>query len=94
MQLPLTHPLRLAEEIATLDVLSNGRVDFGVGRGGNPTHFVGFGVPISESRERMTEPLELVLRAFANDRFSYEGRSSARMTSRSHRGPSSAPIHR
>ena len=74
MQLPLTHPLRLAEEIATLDVLSNGRVDFGVGRGGNPTHFVGFGVPISESRERMTEALELVLRAFANDRFSSEGR--------------------
>ena len=73
-QLPLTHPLRLAEEIATLDVLSNGRVEFGVGRGGNPTHFAGFRVPITESRERMTEALELVLRAFANDRFSYEGR--------------------
>src|ERR1700686_2591416 len=49
--LPLSHPLRVAEEIATLDVLSNGRVEFGVGRGSVPSHFLGFGIPQAESRE-------------------------------------------
>ena len=42
--LPLSHPVRVAEEVATLDVLSNGRVEFGIGRGSIPTHFSGFGV--------------------------------------------------
>jgi alkanesulfonate monooxygenase SsuD/methylene tetrahydromethanopterin reductase-like flavin-dependent oxidoreductase (luciferase family) len=39
VQLPLGHPLRIAEEIATLDVLSGGRVEFGVGRGAHPKHY-------------------------------------------------------
>src|SRR3712207_2659222 len=55
VQLPLTHPLQTAEEIATLDVISDGRVEFGVGRGSQPRHFAGFGVPLVESRERMIE---------------------------------------
>src|SRR5580693_256999 len=42
--LPLSHPLRVAEEIATLDVISNGRVEFGIGRGSAPGHFRGFGI--------------------------------------------------
>lgn len=74
VQLPLAHPLRIAEEIATLDVLSGGRVEFGVGRGGNPTHFAGFGVPLAESRDRMHEALELIRRAWTEDRFSFAGR--------------------
>ena len=55
--LPLSHPLRVAEEIATLDVMSDGRVEFGVGRGAIPNHFRGFGVAQSESRDRLFEGL-------------------------------------
>ena len=72
--LPLSHPVRVAEEIATLDTLSNGRVEFGIGRGVFPTHFAGFGIPQEESRERLLEGLELILRAWTQERFSYDGR--------------------
>lgn len=74
VQLPLAHPLRTAEEIATLDVLSGGRVEFGVGRGSQPKHFAGFGVPLSESRDRMVEALYYLHVAFTQDRFSFAGR--------------------
>src|SRR5215218_7786078 len=73
VQLPLAHPIRIAEELATLDVLSNGRVEAGVGRGGNPTHFAGFGVPMSESRDRMIEALDYIRLAWTSDRFSFRG---------------------
>ena len=72
--LPLSHPVRVAEEVATLDTLSNGRVEFGIGRGVFPSHFAGFGVPQEESRERLLEGLELILRAWTQERFSYQGR--------------------
>ncbi|HJU27582.1 MAG TPA: LLM class flavin-dependent oxidoreductase [Candidatus Binataceae bacterium] len=72
--LPLSHPLRVAEEIATLDVISGGRVEFGVGRGSIPSHFAGFGVPQTESRERFVEALELIVKAWANERVSHRGR--------------------
>jgi alkanesulfonate monooxygenase SsuD/methylene tetrahydromethanopterin reductase-like flavin-dependent oxidoreductase (luciferase family) len=71
---PLSHPIRIAEEIATLDVLSNGRVEFGVGRGALPAHFSGFGVPITESRDRFLEGLDIILAAWRDDRVSYHGR--------------------
>jgi len=74
VQLPLAHPMRVAEEIATLDVLSGGRVELGVGRGGNPSHFGGFGVPMSESRDRMVESLDYIRRAWTTKRFSFRGR--------------------
>ncbi len=72
--LPLSHPIRIAEEIATLDVLSNGRAEFGIGRGAIPAHFSGFGVPQAESRDRFVEGLEMVLAAWTNERLSYHGR--------------------
>src|SRR6202035_3387644 len=72
--LPLSHPLRVAEEVATLDVLSNGRVEFGIGRGSIPTHFTGFGVPQAESRERFVEALEVIVQAWTKERVSYAGR--------------------
>ncbi|HUN59508.1 MAG TPA: LLM class flavin-dependent oxidoreductase [Candidatus Binataceae bacterium] len=72
--LPLSHPLRVAEEIATLDVISNGRVEFGIGRGGVPKHFKGFGIPIAENRERFVEEIEIIRQAWTSDRFSYHGR--------------------
>jgi natural product biosynthesis luciferase-like monooxygenase protein len=72
--LPLSHPIRVAEEIATLDVISNGRVEFGIGRGSIPTHFSGFGLNQAESRERMLESLELILQAWTSERLSFQGK--------------------
>jgi len=72
--LPLSHPIRVAEEIATLDVLSNGRVEFGIGRGSIPTHFTGFGLNQAESRERMLESLEVILKAWNSERLSFQGK--------------------
>jgi alkanesulfonate monooxygenase SsuD/methylene tetrahydromethanopterin reductase-like flavin-dependent oxidoreductase (luciferase family) len=72
--LPLSHPVRVAEEIATLDVLSNGRVEFGIGRGAIPAHFTGFAVPQAESRERFAEALEVILQAWTKERVSHNGR--------------------
>jgi alkanesulfonate monooxygenase SsuD/methylene tetrahydromethanopterin reductase-like flavin-dependent oxidoreductase (luciferase family) len=72
--LSLSHPVRVAEEIATLDVISNGRVEFGVGRGSIPTHFTGYGIQQSESRERMLESLDIILQSWRSDRFSFRGR--------------------
>ena len=72
--LPLSHPVRVAEEIATLDVLSNGRVEFGIGRGVFPSHFAGFGVDQAESRERLLEGLEIILKAWTEERFSFSGK--------------------
>src|ERR1700751_4978940 len=72
--LPLCHPLRLAEETATVDQISNGRLLFGVGRSGNPRSYVAYGVPYSESRERFLETLDIVKKAWTEERFSYEGK--------------------
>lgn len=68
------HPLRLAEEIAMLDVLSGGRVNWGAGRGFDPTEMRTFGVPIDESSERFRECAEIVLAAWSNERVSYQGK--------------------
>jgi alkanesulfonate monooxygenase SsuD/methylene tetrahydromethanopterin reductase-like flavin-dependent oxidoreductase (luciferase family) len=72
--LPLCHPLRLAEEGATVDQLSGGRLIFGVGRSGNPRSYAAYGIPYSESRERFAETLEIVKLAWTQPRFSYEGK--------------------
>ena len=72
--LPLIHPVRLAEEIATLDHISHGRVDFGIGRSGFMRAYEGYDIPYSESRERFQESLEIILAAWSNERFSYEGK--------------------
>jgi alkanesulfonate monooxygenase SsuD/methylene tetrahydromethanopterin reductase-like flavin-dependent oxidoreductase (luciferase family) len=74
VQLPLSHPLRIAEELATLDVLSAGRVEFGVGRGGNPLHFAGFGAVMNESRERLAEGLQLIQQAWTQDQCWFAGK--------------------
>jgi len=72
--LPFHHPLRLAEQCALLDILSNGRLDVGIGRGNRPAEFAGYNVPQEESRERFDEAVEIILRAWTEERFSYEGR--------------------
>ena len=72
--LPLTHPLRLAEETATLDQISGGRFVMGVGRSGNPRAYAAYGVPYSESRERFYETLEVLKLAWTHDTFSFHGK--------------------
>lgn len=71
--LPLANPVRLAEEVATLDHISGGRFEFGIGRSGSPTGYVGYNIPYAESRARFYETLEVVRRAWTQDRFSYQG---------------------
>jgi len=72
--LPLCHPLRLAEEAATVDQISQGRLIFGVGRSGVVSTYDAYQVPYEESRDRFAEILEIVLRAWKEPRFSYSGR--------------------
>ena len=72
--LPLHHPLRIAEEVATLDVLSGGRAVFGIGRGSNPNHYRGYGIPIEERNDRFVEGLDLALRAWTEEELDYHGR--------------------
>jgi Coenzyme F420-dependent N5,N10-methylene tetrahydromethanopterin reductase and related flavin-dependent oxidoreductases len=72
--LPLHHPLSCAEQAATADLLSGGRLEFGVGRGSIPTQFHGFRVPVAENRARFDEALEIIRLAWTKPRFSYHGR--------------------
>jgi alkanesulfonate monooxygenase SsuD/methylene tetrahydromethanopterin reductase-like flavin-dependent oxidoreductase (luciferase family) len=72
--LPLCHPLRLAEEAATVDQISHGRLIFGVGRSGFPRTYEAYGVPYGESRERFAETLEILKKAWTEDPFSYAGK--------------------
>ena len=72
--LPLCHPLRLAEEAATVDHISGGRLIFGVGRSGLPRTYEDYGVSYAESRDRFTEVLDIVELAWSQPGFSYEGK--------------------
>src|SRR6201993_4210164 len=60
--LPLCHPLRLAEEAATVDPISGGRLIFGVGRSGLPRTYEAYGIPYAESRDRFAETLQIIER--------------------------------
>lgn len=72
--LPFHHPLRLAESVATVDILSDGRVDFGVGRGYQWTEYHGFGVELSEGAALFNESLDLITRAWtAGAPFNHRG---------------------
>jgi alkanesulfonate monooxygenase SsuD/methylene tetrahydromethanopterin reductase-like flavin-dependent oxidoreductase (luciferase family) len=71
--LPLTNPLRIAEEAATVDHISQGRFDFGVGRSGLTRYYQGYNVPYAESRGRFLEALEIIGKAWQQERFSYDG---------------------
>ena len=67
------HPLRIAEEVALLDVLSGGRVNWGAGRGFDQTEFRAFNVPIEESYPRFRESVQIVLEAWRNERITWHG---------------------
>jgi len=68
------HPLRLAEELALLDILSGGRVKWGAGRGFDAREFKAFQVPMEESYDRFHEVVDIVLQAWSNERLTYQGK--------------------
>ncbi len=71
---PMQHPLRLAEDAAVVDVISNGRLRLGIGLGYRAEEFAGFGVPRAERLGRTLETLEILRRAWTGERFSFEGK--------------------
>src|SRR2546428_2817270 len=72
--LPFHEPLRLAEQMALVDIISKGRLDMGVGRGNRPAEFKGYHVPQQENRERFDEAVDIMLKAWTEERFSHAGR--------------------
>lgn len=70
---PFYQPLRLAEEVALLDVLSGGRVNWGAGRGFSRGEFAAFGIPIEESAPRFRETVDIVLAAWTTERLTHHG---------------------
>ena len=72
--LPYHNPLRIAEDYATLDCLSRGRLDFGIGHGFVKWESLTFGIPLEELRERFQENLSVILRAWSGGKFSHEGK--------------------
>src|SRR6187200_2645494 len=75
MVLPWHNPVLLAEQAATLDLVSGGRLDFGVGKGYRHSEFTGFQVPPDEADARFEETLEVITRSWTTrERFSHHGR--------------------
>jgi alkanesulfonate monooxygenase SsuD/methylene tetrahydromethanopterin reductase-like flavin-dependent oxidoreductase (luciferase family) len=75
MVLPWHHPVLLAEQAATLDLISGGRLDFGIGKGYRHSEFKGFGIPQEEAEARFEEALAVIQRAWTRrQRFSHHGR--------------------
>ena len=72
--LPLNNPLRIAEEVATVDQISEGRFDFGVGRSGFARSYDLYGIPYVESRERFREALDIIVESWKGQPFSHEGK--------------------
>lgn len=72
--LPFYNPLRLAEEIATLDVISQGRLIIGCGRGYQPIEFNGFGIDPGEARDRYNEVIAILELALTQENWSYTGK--------------------
>ena len=75
MVLPWHHPVLLAEQAATLDLISGGRLDFGIGKGYRHGEFKGFGIPPDEAEARFEEAIAVIQRAWTTrTRFSHHGR--------------------
>jgi alkanesulfonate monooxygenase SsuD/methylene tetrahydromethanopterin reductase-like flavin-dependent oxidoreductase (luciferase family) len=72
--LPLGHPLRLAEETATIDQISGGRLIFGVGRSAFPRAYNAYGISYEESQDRFAESLDIIKTAWTQPVASYRGR--------------------
>jgi len=74
MPQPYNHPVRTAESVAVLDLLSNGRVDFGTGRSSTRAELEGFGIDPRETREMWREAIEHVVTCWTRDEAAFEGR--------------------
>lgn len=72
--LPCNQPLRAAEELAVLDLLSGGRASWAVGRGYDEREYRAFEIPFSESLERFEEEMDLVVKAWTEESFTWRGR--------------------
>lgn len=73
--LPWHNPVLVAEQAATLDLLSNGRLDFGVGRGYRKAEYESFGIPLEEGQERFDEAIEVIRKSWTSkERFSHHGK--------------------
>ena len=72
--LPLYHPIRLAEELAVLDQISNGRMEFGIGMGYVPKEFDAFGVPLRNRVSMTDEAIEILRLAWGEGPFSFKGK--------------------
>jgi len=73
--LPWHNPVLVAEQAATIDLLSNGRLDFGVGRGYRKSEYDSFGIPIEEGQERFDEAVEIIRKSWTSmERFSHKGK--------------------
>jgi alkanesulfonate monooxygenase SsuD/methylene tetrahydromethanopterin reductase-like flavin-dependent oxidoreductase (luciferase family) len=73
--LPWHNPVLLAEQAATIDLLSGGRLDFGIGSGYRYHEFHGFGVPLDEARERFEESIDVILKSWtSNEPFTHQGK--------------------
>jgi alkanesulfonate monooxygenase SsuD/methylene tetrahydromethanopterin reductase-like flavin-dependent oxidoreductase (luciferase family) len=71
--LPLRHPVEVAEEVATLDIISGGKFLFGVGQGYRDVEFRSFGMEKRNRRKRLAEELEVIRRLWAEDHVSFQG---------------------
>jgi alkanesulfonate monooxygenase SsuD/methylene tetrahydromethanopterin reductase-like flavin-dependent oxidoreductase (luciferase family) len=72
--LPWHDPIRVAEQIALLDIMCGGRCLFGFGRGAATTEYEGFRIPMSEARPRFAEAAEIVVKALRDEVFEHKGR--------------------
>ncbi len=71
--LPWHDPVRVAEQIALLDILCGGRCVFGFGRGAASVEYEGFRIPMGEARPRFVEAAQIIVKALANDSFEHQG---------------------
>lgn len=72
--LPFHNPIRVAEDLAFLDLLSHGRVEFGVGRGYQPLEYQGFNLDQTQSRDMFDEALRLIVECWSRERVTFKGK--------------------
>ena len=72
--LPIVHPILVAEQLNTVDIFSNGRVELTSARGNTLLQLDAFGIPLDETKDRSEEALEVIVNAISNDTFTHEGK--------------------